>query len=72
MTKLLMCDTCVIIDFINENNLLLSQLTQDHFILFINSIIEMELLQGAHNKKELSKIEQKLKLEVVWNSIKIF
>jgi hypothetical protein len=32
----------------------------------------MELLQGAHNKKELSKIEQKLKLEVVWNSIKIF
>jgi tRNA(fMet)-specific endonuclease VapC len=55
-----MCDTCTIIDFINGNPNLLSQLIQDHFILFINFIIEMELLQGAHNKKELRKIEQKL------------
>jgi tRNA(fMet)-specific endonuclease VapC len=60
MNKLLMCDTCTIIDFINGNPNLLSQLIQDHFILFINFIIEMELLQGAHNKKELRKIEQKL------------
>jgi predicted nucleic acid-binding protein len=62
MDKLLMCDTCVIIDFLNENDLLLFQLKQDSFILFINSIIEMELLQGAHDKKELRKIEQQLKI----------
>jgi predicted nucleic acid-binding protein len=62
MDKLLRCDTCVIIDFLNENDLLLFQLKQDSFILFINSIIEMELLQGAHDKKELRKIEQQLKI----------
>jgi predicted nucleic acid-binding protein len=62
MSKLLICDTCVIIDLINENDLLLFQLKQNSFILFINSIIEMELLQGAHNKKELRKIEQQLKI----------
>ncbi|MCP4345550.1 MAG: type II toxin-antitoxin system VapC family toxin [Desulfobacterales bacterium] len=62
MNNLLLCDTCVLIDFINENNLLLSQLTKKNFTLFINSIIEMELLQGAHDKKELQKIEQKLNI----------
>jgi len=62
MGKLLMCDTCVIIDSINGNDLLLFQLKQNSFILFINSIIEMELLQGSHDKKELRKIEQELKI----------
>ncbi|EDN69192.1 PIN domain protein [Beggiatoa sp. PS] len=63
MNKILLCDTCVIIDFINENDLLLSKLSEEnHFTLFINSIIEMELLQGVHNKQELKKVEQKLTL----------
>jgi tRNA(fMet)-specific endonuclease VapC len=63
MNKILLCDTCVIIDLINENDLLLSKLSEEeHFTLFINSIIEMELLQGVHNKLELKKVEQKLTL----------
>jgi len=63
MNKTLLCDTCVIIDLINENDLLLSKLSkQEHFTLFVNSIIEMELLQGVHNKQELKKVEQKLTL----------
>jgi hypothetical protein len=63
MNKTLLCDTCVIIDLINENDLLLSKLSEEeHFTLFINSIIEMELLQGVHNKQELKKVEQKLTL----------
>ncbi|RKZ54371.1 MAG: type II toxin-antitoxin system VapC family toxin [Candidatus Parabeggiatoa sp. nov. 3] len=63
MNKTLLCDTCVIIDLINENDLLLSKLLkEEHFTLFVNSIIEMELLQGVHNKQELKKVEQKLTL----------
>ncbi|RLC10267.1 MAG: type II toxin-antitoxin system VapC family toxin [Deltaproteobacteria bacterium] len=60
MDKLLLCDTCVIIDYINGNSTLLSDLKERHFILFVNSVIEMELLQGAHDKEELKKIGQKL------------
>jgi len=34
--------------FCNENDLLLSKLLkEEHFTLFVNSIIEMELLQGV-------------------------
>ena len=62
MDNLLLCDTCVIIDYINEHDLLLSTLEDNHFILFINSIIEMELLYGTHDMKELRKIQQKLDL----------
>lgn len=62
MNKLLFCDTCVLIDFINEQNLILGDLQNRGFILFINSIIEMELLYGAHNQRELKKIQQKLSL----------
>jgi hypothetical protein len=51
MTEFLLCDTCVIIDAMNDRSQLLNQLINQNFILFINSIIEMELLQGARNKK---------------------
>jgi len=60
MTEFLLCDTCVIIDAMNGRSQLLNQLINKNFILFINSIIEMELLQGARNKKELHLIEQRL------------
>ncbi len=59
---MLICDSCVIIDYINENSTLLSELRERCLILFINSVIEMELLQGAHDKRELKKIEQKLNI----------
>ena len=62
MDKLLLCDTCVIIDHINGNSLLLSELKERRFILFINSVIEMELLQGSHDKRELKKTEQHLNM----------
>jgi len=58
--NLLLCDTCVIIDFINGQSLLLPTLLDHQLILFTNSIIEMELFQGAHDQRELRKIEQKL------------
>ena len=61
MDKFLLCDTCVIIDFINDHDLLLANLRDNRFTLFINSIIEMELLQGAHDRPELRKVQKKLK-----------
>jgi len=60
MTDYLLCDTCVIIDFMNGRSQELDELINNGSILFINSIIEMELLQGARDKKELRIIEKKL------------
>ncbi len=60
MSEAILCDTCIIIDFLNENSLLLYNQQQAEKILMVNSIIEMELLQGAHNKHELRMIEKKL------------
>ncbi len=60
MTDYLLCDTCVIIDFMNGRSQVLSELINNETTLFINSIIEMELLQGARDKKELRIIENKL------------
>jgi len=60
MTDYLLCDTCVIIDFMNGRSQELDELINNGTILFINSIIEMELLQGARDKKELRIIEKKL------------
>ena len=62
MNNVLLCDTCVIIDYINEHDELLQTLKDNHFVLFVNSIIEMELLYGAHDQKELKKIQQKMTL----------
>ena len=60
MTDYLLCDTCVIIDFMNGRSQVLNELIKTKKSLFINSIIEMELLQGARDKKELHIIESKL------------
>ncbi len=60
MTDYLLCDTCVIIDFMNGHSQELDELRNNGILLFINSIIEMELLQGARDKKELRIIEGKL------------
>ena len=60
MTNYLLCDTCVIIDFMNGRSQVLNELIKTEKTLFINSIIEMELLQGARDKKDLRIIENKL------------
>ena len=61
MADYLLCDTCTIIDFINGRKQTLPDLLAQDVKLFINSIIEMELLQGAHDKNELRVIEKKLR-----------
>lgn len=60
MPDYLLCDTCVIIDHMNGHSTELNDLLNNGAILFINSIIEMELLQGARDKKELQVIKKKL------------
>lgn len=60
MSNYVLCDTCVIIDFMNERSHVLKELQNRNMTLFINSIIEMELFQGARNKNELRAIEKKL------------
>lgn len=60
MSDLLLCDTCVIIDFISGHSQALNDLINNDVTLFVNSIIEMELLQGARDKNELQRIEKKL------------
>jgi predicted nucleic acid-binding protein len=62
MSEHFFCDTAPIIDLINGRSDRLRQLSQKNATLFINSIVEMELLQGAHDKRELRKIEQELNL----------
>ena len=62
MADYLLCDTCVIIDFMSGRNLELGELMKNNATLFINSIIEMELLQGARSKVELQRIEKKLRV----------
>jgi tRNA(fMet)-specific endonuclease VapC len=61
MADYLLCDTCTIIDFINGRSETLHDLLAKDVKLFVNSIIEMELLQGARNKNELRVIEKKLR-----------
>jgi predicted nucleic acid-binding protein len=60
MADYLLCDTCVIIDSINARSTVLNDLLAKDTHLFVNSIIEMELLQGARDKKELQVIKKKL------------
>jgi predicted nucleic acid-binding protein len=54
----ILCDTCVLIDYINGRNPTLNDFLNNSTILFINSIIEMEILQGARNKQELQIIKK--------------
>ena len=60
MSDLLLCDTCVIIDYMSGRSQALNDLINNDVTLFVNSIIEMELLQGARDKNELQHIEKKL------------
>jgi len=60
MSDYLLCDTCIIIDFISGRSQVLNDLLDSKMVLLINSIIEMELLQGARDKKELRVVEQRL------------
>jgi hypothetical protein len=60
MSEYLLCDTCVIIDFMSGRSQVLNDLLHNKTTVFINSIIEMELLQGARDKNELRIIEKKL------------
>ncbi len=60
MPNYLLVDTCAIIDYINGRSSELSGLLDNGTHLFVNSIIEMELLQGARSKNELQVIKKKL------------
>jgi predicted nucleic acid-binding protein len=62
MAKLFFCDSSPIIDYINGRNRVLGILSEQGAVLFVNSLVEMELLQGARDKRELRKIEQELNL----------
>jgi tRNA(fMet)-specific endonuclease VapC len=55
-----LCDTCVIIDFINGKSPVLGDKLDSKATLLVNSIIEMELLQGVRNKQEQRIVEKKL------------
>jgi len=56
-------DTCIFIDIFRGNRELLEEIIKlsNSFNFFINSIIYMELVQGARNKAELQKILKFLK-----------
>ncbi|WP_019864456.1 type II toxin-antitoxin system VapC family toxin [Methylovulum miyakonense] len=58
MTKQVLCDTCILIDFVNGRSRQLVDLHSQNIQLFINPVIELELLQGARNKVEMQKLEK--------------
>jgi predicted nucleic acid-binding protein len=58
MADYLLWDSCIIIDYINGRSAVINDLLAKETHLFINSIIEMELLQGARDKKELQVIKK--------------
>jgi len=58
MNDPVLIDTCILIDYFKNNKKVINSL--DNIKPCINSIIEMEILQGARNKYELEKIEQEL------------
>jgi len=60
MNEKILCDTCILIDFMNGKSQALSQLYLQNTLLFINPIIELELLQGARNKNEMRYLGNKL------------
>lgn len=60
MNKLVMCDTCVLIDFFNGRSYQLAELYVNNSQLFINLVIELEVLQGARNKIEMQQLEKSL------------
>ena len=62
MSDSMLCDTCVLIDFLKGRDQQLANFYQQNVLLFINPVIELELLQGARNKAELQQLEKKLQM----------
>ncbi|OUD15316.1 type II toxin-antitoxin system VapC family toxin [Thioflexithrix psekupsensis] len=62
MSEKILCDTCVLIDFFKGCNDEIIELNKKGIFLFINSIIELEILQGARNKREMQQLERKLQI----------
>ncbi|NOQ34663.1 MAG: PIN domain-containing protein [Methylococcaceae bacterium] len=60
MSKAIICDTCILIDFVNGRSSQITELHADNIQVFINPVIELELLQGARNKIEMRQIEKTL------------
>ncbi len=60
MSKTVLCDTCVLVDFVNGRSEQITELKANAIQLFINPVIELELLQGARNKAELLRLEKML------------
>jgi hypothetical protein len=58
MNKAILCDTCVLVDFVNGRSEQITELKANAIQLFINPVIELELLQGARNKAELLRLEK--------------
>ena len=58
MNKAIICDTCILIDFANGSSDQLTELSKQKAQLFINPVIELELLQGARNKLEMQQLEK--------------
>jgi predicted nucleic acid-binding protein len=58
MSKRVLCDTCILIDFVNGRSQQIAQLHTNNIQLFINPVIELELLQGARNKIEMRGLEK--------------
>jgi predicted nucleic acid-binding protein len=58
MNNQILCDTCILIDFANGRSRQLADLHSQNIQLFINPVIELELLQGARNKAEMQKLEK--------------
>jgi len=54
---MILIDTCILIDYTNDK-LVIENATFSKF--YINSIVQLELLAGALNKRELKKLNQTL------------
>lgn len=58
MSDRILCDTCVLVDFVNGHSRQITQLHAQNVQIFINPVIELELLQGARNKAEMQGLEK--------------
>lgn len=56
MSKIVFVDTCIIIDFINGR----LNIEQDYSNYCFNSIVDMEILVGVRNKRDLNTTNKKL------------
>lgn len=66
MTKAVLCDTCVLVDFVNGHSQQINELHTQNVQLFINPVIELELLQGTRNKGEMQRLEKYSLCFITW------